>query len=228
MVLEEYDPELVYIKGPDNVVADALSRLDLLSDEENLFTEANYLEWLSMEQEDLSPDCHPLRWSLIAREQAKDSRLQKAAEKFKDYHVKTIRGGDKEFKLIHYKNKVVIPQSLQTRIATWYHEWLMHPGINRTEQTIRQHFTWPSLTADVTKLVNTCQTCQKTKKNKRKMGHLPPKKAEVEPWDVLCVDLIGPYRIRRKGKKDLILHCLTMIDPATGWFETRQESRQHL
>ena len=33
MVLEEYDPELIYIKGPDNVVADALSRLDLLEDE---------------------------------------------------------------------------------------------------------------------------------------------------------------------------------------------------
>ena len=27
LVLEEYDPELVYIKGPDNVVADVLSRL---------------------------------------------------------------------------------------------------------------------------------------------------------------------------------------------------------
>ena len=96
----------------------------------------------------------------------------------------------------------------------------MHPGINRTEQTIRKHFAWPSLTADVTKWVNTCQTCQKTKKsNKQKLGHLPPKKAEVEPWDVLCVDLIGPHRIRRKGKKDPILHCMTMIDPATGWFE---------
>src|SRR6056300_26048 len=32
MVLEEYGPELIYIKGPDNIVADALSRLDLIPD----------------------------------------------------------------------------------------------------------------------------------------------------------------------------------------------------
>ena len=42
----------------------------------------------------------------------------------------------------------------------------------------------------------------------------------------MCVDLIGPYTIHRKGthkngkkKKDLTLWCVTMIDPATGWFE---------
>ena len=32
MALEECNPELVCIKGPDNIVADALSRLDLLPD----------------------------------------------------------------------------------------------------------------------------------------------------------------------------------------------------
>ena len=35
MVLEEYGPELIYIKGQDNVVADALSRLDLIPDDES-------------------------------------------------------------------------------------------------------------------------------------------------------------------------------------------------
>ena len=35
MVLEEYGPELIYIKGGDNVVADALSRLDLIPEDED-------------------------------------------------------------------------------------------------------------------------------------------------------------------------------------------------
>ncbi len=55
-----------------------------------------------------------------------------------------------------------------------------------------------------------------------KLGKLPAKEAEAQPWDKLCVDLIGPYTIKRKGKKDLKLHCLTMIDPATSWFEIVQ------
>jgi transposase InsO family protein len=34
------------------------------------------------------------------------------------------------------------------------------------------------------------------------------------------VDTIGPYKIKQKGSKtDVELQCLTMIDPATGWFE---------
>ncbi len=60
------------------------------------------------------------------------------------------------------------------------------------------------------------------KSNKSKYGKLPPKEAEAEPWDTLCVDLIRPYKIKRKGKEDLTLWCLTMIDPVTGWFEMAQ------
>jgi hypothetical protein len=58
----------------------------------------------------------------------------------------------------------------------------------------------------------------------KKVWILPPKLAEATPWDKLCVNLIGPYKIRRKGNKDLICRCVTMIDPATGWFEIQQFS----
>jgi transposase InsO family protein len=70
--------------------------------------------------------------------------------------------------------------------------------------------------------VQTCPICQKNKKKVKKYGWLPPKEAETVPWDKMCIDLIGPYTIRRKGSKDLICRCVTMIDPATGWFEIHQ------
>jgi transposase InsO family protein len=38
----------------------------------------------------------------------------------------------------------------------------------------------------------------------------------------MCIDLIGPYTICRKGKQDLICKCVTIIDPETGWFEIHQ------
>ena len=59
-------------------------------------------------------------------------------------------------------------------------------------------------------------------KKAEKNGLLPPKEAKTTPWDKLCVDLIGPYKIRRKGRKELICKCVTMIDPATSWFEVQQ------
>eukprot|EP00957_Ditylum_brightwellii_P206952 15350757-Ditylum_brightwellii.AAC.1 len=59
-----------------------------------------------------------------------------------------------------------------------------------------------------------------------KIGHIPAKQAEINQWDMLCVDFIGPYTIHRKeecnnGKKktDLTLWCVAMIDPVKSWFE---------
>ena len=58
-----------------------------------------------------------------------------------------------------------------------------------------------------------------TKRRKIKYGHLPAKEAEVKPWDVLCIDLIGPYTFKQPNNQTRTLWALTMIDPATGWFE---------
>ena len=65
-------------------------------------------------------------------------------------------------------------------------------------------------------------------KNKRKYGKLPAKTIkELVPWRTVHVDLIGPYSITAKQiqpggiikEVELKLTCMTMVDPATGWFE---------
>ncbi len=43
--------------------------------------------------------------------------------------------------------------------------------------------------------------------------------AITQPWLCVCVDLIGPYTINPKDGTVLDVMCLTMIDPATGWFK---------
>ena len=78
--------------------------------------------------------------------------------------------------------------------------------------------TWPGLTQDVEHLCSTCQVCQLTKKERKKYGLLPPKVAESDPWVMVCVDLVGPFAIKTPSKTHSLL-ALTMIDPATGWFE---------
>ena len=77
------------------------------------------------------------------------------------------------------------------------------------------------MSQDCKHFVRVCDTCQRTKKGSKKYGHLPAKKAEDKPWDILCVDLIGPYTVTidKKRNIDLTLHAMTFIDPTTGWFE---------
>ena len=54
-------------------------------------------------------------------------------------------------------------------------------------------------------------------------GKLPAKEAEAIPWEILSIDLIGPYKIRREGhKKPFILKTLTILGLETGWFEIVQ------
>ena len=59
----------------------------------------------------------------------------------------------------------------------------------------------------------------KSKKHTTKYGLLPEKEAEAVLWEILCVDLIGPYTVTGSHGKKFTLWCFTMIDPATEWIE---------
>ena len=80
---------------------------------------------------------------------------------------------------------------------------LCHPGETLTEHTLRQHFDWKGLCTTVQDVCKKCTTCQRAKTPNQKYGKLPPKQAETNPWDTLCVDLIGPYTIPQKVKNRL-------------------------
>jgi hypothetical protein len=176
--------------------------------------------------DELPVDIYPLNFKLIHKEQVHDTKLIDFAAKRLEYTLEVFHGGGKSCQLLCKNGKIVIPQSLQKRVVDWYHTMLCHPGVNRLEDTIRQHFTWQSLSNHVKDACKKCHTCQITKQTSAKYGHLPVKENNLKPWETLCVDLIGPYKIPRKGKTTrskkedcFTLWCVTMIDPATGWFE---------
>ena len=47
----------------------------------------------------------------------------------------------------------------------------------------------------------------------------PGKIVTIYPWKQVCVDLVGPYTVKANDGTKLDFMCLTMIDPATSWFE---------
>ncbi len=67
--------------------------------------------------------------------------------------------------------------------------------------------------------VKNCLTCQVNKQHKQMYGKLPAKFVITNPWEALCVDLIGPYPLKGKDGTEIDFMCLTMIDPASSWFE---------
>ncbi len=228
LMLEEHGPELRYIKGERNIVADALSRLELMSFEE--FEELKEREELLAFGDNEFPADFPLSYAKIAHEQDEDQELQERWARLTTHQKKKFPFGDKEYELITFGDRIVLPKNLQTKVVEWYHDILMHPGETRTEMTIAQHYYWHNMRQTVLDVCKKCKKCQLTILKKKKYAHLPEKEADAIPWKTLCTDLIGPYTICYPAKKDkngniikesteITLHCLTMIDPCTGWFE---------
>ena len=106
--------------------------------------------------------------------------------------------------LICVKDKIVDPKLLQKHVIDWYHTLLCHLGISWTEGTIFQHLWWSGMREQINKYVRACPTCQLNKCKHKTYRHLPPKEAEAVIWDKMCIDLIGPYKIYRKGQPDFV------------------------
>jgi len=87
------------------------------------------------------------------------------------------------------------------------------------ELTMGQHYYWKGMRPTIQAFCKHCGVCKRTRKRNSKKGFVPVKaNVEAIPWHTLCIDLIGPYKFGVK-EEEVSLHCLTMIDPATGWFD---------
>jgi hypothetical protein len=159
----------------------------------------------------------PLSTDLLRHYQNTDKDLQaRLKTNPKQFTLKTIEDNE----LIHERGKILVPAALKDRVLDWYHTVLVHPGETRMEASIRSIYTWKGLRNDVIRTCKNCHTCQLTKKSgKKKYGWLPPKQAEHLKWNRVNVDLWGPATVRNKDGADHKIHVMTMIDPATGWFE---------
>ena len=113
-------------------------------------------------------------------------------------------------------------------VLYWYHFYLKEPGGSRIAKKNQEVCYWKGLATQAELYDNPCKICQYLKKIKTLYGSLLPKNiSELRLWDMVNVDLIGPYIkyiIQQQPGSAIIndnasLTCMTMIDPAMGWFE---------
>ncbi len=117
------------------------------------------------------------------------------------------------------KGRLVIPKPLQWRTTMWYHYYLQHPGHTHLEETMKSAIYWKGMRNTVRSITKSSKSCQVNKKRTRKYGHLPSKIVISTPWEALCVDLVGPYTLNGKDGSSIDFMALTMINPASSWFE---------
>jgi hypothetical protein len=119
LVLEEFGPDLNYVKGERNKVADALSRLNIDNSVE--LPTPNDLEAMAdcfaTKADDVDPLSYPLQHKAIMQAQKADKYLKKDFQRHPNkYQLQPFRGGDRSVELLTETatNKIVVPLSLQT------------------------------------------------------------------------------------------------------------------
>ena len=235
LILEEFGPDIKHISGEDNIVADAISRLPTANKDQNeictdtlgpLSETLTELEQLVLEEDEGFP------LNLPAVQKAQQTELNKKNSKLKllindkksGYNISTLD----EIELVTYEDKIYVPKTLRKRTLEWYHYFLNHPGGDRLYNTINRVCYWKGMATQANNFCQKCKGCQLHKPRKRKYGQLPPKNVgELTPWSTVHIDLIGPYTVTTQQNQpggtsqevELHLTCMTMLDPATGWFE---------
>jgi hypothetical protein len=107
LYIEEYSPDLQYIKGTHNVIADALSHLEI---KETPFedTQESFLGQMECFAKKADTDeFHPLNYQQLKNAQDKDKTIQKILKMPKTlYLLKDFHGGKTTS---CFKEKIVIP-----------------------------------------------------------------------------------------------------------------------
>ena len=104
LILKEFGPELKYIKGKHNVVADALSRLEISDNQEIL----NIFELYGYDDGDLSDIAYPIRYYNISKAQKTVARLNQNLVSNKVYTLNTFCGGVQNHRLICWNRKICL------------------------------------------------------------------------------------------------------------------------
>lgn len=191
--MAEFNYEIIYRPGKQNVVADALSRRP---DHRTTSTnDSSILNNVTMSKIDTDS-------SLL-------NEIKNAYRKDKLYRRMEKRGykhgyHKEEDGLVYYNDKLYIPR-ISSIIKLLLHEAhdsnvAGHMGINKTMELLKRNYFWPRMHQYVIKYINTCSKCQRNKAvNMASNGLLHPLPIPSRRWQHISIDFIGPLPLTKNG-----------------------------
>lgn len=147
-----YDYSIIYKKGSQNIVADALFRRDH-AQEGKFFKCVGSISWSEV-------------WELVLQSYVTNPILQQIysnLQRDSSSHSKYSWDG----KILRRKGKVVMGQELELRkkLFELFHSGAMrgHSGVHATRHRIASIISWKGLSKDIKQWVKECAVCQRCK-----------------------------------------------------------------
>ena len=111
---------------------------------------------------------------------------------------------------------IVLPKILFPAVMKGIHEFLAHPGRDKTAHLVMQRYFRPGLSVWVAKYVKSCTLCKNKSSVKTKslnpIQRFPMPQARFVQWSL---DIVGPLALTPRGNKVI----LTMVDGFSRWLE---------
>ena len=196
--LAEYDFEVVYVKGEENTVADALSRMP----EEGEGTFKTFAAVLNVSAD-------PKISEAIRKGYKDDPFCQKILENLASFPAIKIVDG-----LIYIGSRLVVPRagSIREDLFRAAHDNLGHFGAEKSYANLRSAYYWPRMRAELEgAYIPGCDACQRHKgSTRRPAGPLHPLPIPDEQGDSVAVDFIGPL------PEDEGFNCIVSMTDRTG------------
>ncbi|CAB0030504.1 unnamed protein product [Trichogramma brassicae] len=203
LAIQDYDLHMTYVRGKDNGLADALSRLPGHRPDDG--------HELSIASIAIRAPSHRIvmRLKNIITEQKKDEKCVLIADRLRS----GLEVGDyacRDGILIKGKvgsQKIVIPRTLAYEVMLEIHEFYVHVGGKKVLQTFRESFYAEKARHIATNITRACDSCQRNKTYNR--GNFVGVRAIIQkgPHDLLSVDYMGPYPTSISGAR-YILVCV--------------------
>ncbi|PNF18243.1 hypothetical protein B7P43_G16458 [Cryptotermes secundus] len=212
MQLQEYDLEIVHIKGTKNVFEDLLFRNPTVLSREGRDLVMKPRE-MFVAKVDLGIDRTPMKelgnWS---EHQLGDPTLMKIREELESNPTKLEGRYMLRDNILYCKNdrthccwRTMLPRQLEYMVINYVHTLLGHQGTDKCMYQISQSFYLKSLGRKVRKYVAHCDICQRANHPNKayeieRISHLP-----TRPGALLTLDLYGPLPTGRGGVKYLLV-----------------------
>ena len=201
-LLQEYDFNILYRPGKDNVVADSLSRKSSLN---AISIPNNPIISMVREASVKDLDYQKLLTLVLAREAT--GIPHPAAVNF------SCDSG-----CLYYRERLCIPKDPNLKKAILYeaHDSPTsgHPGYAKTLNAVRKSYHWIGLKGDILRYVRQCLSCQRIKAERVKMpGKLQPLDIPQMKWECISMDFITGLPSAQGGYNSImvIVDMLTKI-----------------